>query len=108
MVRAAERGRRKSGKGKSPKELRVALQELTESLGIRKTLRQYDVITSWEVIVGEAVARVATPVRLENGVLFVHVASAPWRAELSMRRIEILGKIQEHTGPRVVREIRFR
>ncbi len=100
--------KRKSGGEKNPKELRIALRELAESLGIRKTLRQYDVLTSWEAIVGEAVARVAQPVRLENGILFVHVASAPWRAELSMRRGEILGKIREHTGTTIVREIRFR
>jgi predicted nucleic acid-binding Zn ribbon protein len=100
--------KRRAGSKKSPKELKVALRELTESLGISRTLRQYDVMTSWEDIVGEAVARVAQPVRLENGILIVHVASAPWRAELSMRRVEILGKIREHTGTTIVREIRFR
>ncbi|MDH3252135.1 MAG: DUF721 domain-containing protein [Ignavibacteria bacterium] len=108
MAHAAGRGKRRKGNEKAPKELKVAIHELTEALGIRKTLRQYDVITSWEVIVGAAVAKVATPVRLDNGILFVHVANAPWRAELSMRRMEILGKIQAYTGTRVVREIRFR
>jgi predicted nucleic acid-binding Zn ribbon protein len=100
--------KRRPGGKKSPKELGIALRELTESLGISKTLRQYEVMTHWEAIVGEAVARVAQPVRLENGILFVHVASAPWRAELSMRRMEILGKIRKHTGTTIVREIRFR
>jgi len=77
-------------------------------LGITKTLRQYDVITSWQEIVGDQIAKVAKAERMENGTLFVSVASAPWRAELTMKRQEIIGKINAAMGGKVVREIRFR
>jgi hypothetical protein len=36
------------------------------------------------------------------------VSSAPWRAELTMRRAEIIEKINGIAGTKVVREIRFR
>jgi len=45
---------------------------------------------------------------MENGVLFVGVATAPWRAELSMKRMEIMQKINALFGKNVVKEIRFR
>jgi predicted nucleic acid-binding Zn ribbon protein len=86
----------------------AALREFAEGIGIGQTLRRYGVMTSWEEIVGEQIARVARPERIEKGILFVSVATAPWRAELSMRRTEILRKVNEHAGTDVIREIRFR
>lgn len=91
-----------------PEEIGVALQELIGGIGIGKTLRQYEVVTSWPVLVGEQIAKVSVAKRMENGVLFVEVENAPWRAELTMRRREIAGKINAALGKNVVREIRFR
>jgi predicted nucleic acid-binding Zn ribbon protein len=84
------------------------LHELASQLGIQRTLKQYGVITSWEEIVGEQIARVAAPQRIDNGTLYVTVSTAPWRAELSMRRREIIQKVNQHAGAEVIRDIRFR
>ena len=88
--------------------LNAALSDLSNSIGITKKLREYNVITSWEAIVGEQIARVAVPQRIENSVLFVAVASAPWRAELTMRRREIIERINATAGKQVIQDIRFR
>jgi predicted nucleic acid-binding Zn ribbon protein len=66
------------------------------------------VITFWAEMVGEQIARVTEAQRMENGVLFVSVSTAPWRAELSMKRMEIMKKINSTLGKNVVKEIRFR
>ena len=91
-----------------PKPVGVAINELVDGLGIGQTLRQYSVITSWASIVGEQIARVSTAQRVERGILFVHVATAPWRAELALRRLEIVEKINAAFGKKVIHEIRFR
>lgn len=65
-------------------------------------------ITSWQELVGEQIAKVTQAQRMENGVLFVGVSTAPWRAELSMKRLEIMAKINAAFGKKVVHEIRFR
>jgi predicted nucleic acid-binding Zn ribbon protein len=96
------------GEARHAKPLNQAIRELTESLGIRKTLSEYDVVVSWKDIVGEGIANVATPVRVEQGILLVQVSTAVWRNELSMRRLEILEKIHAHAGKRIVKDIRFR
>ena len=93
---------------KQPLALESALNNLVHHLGITRRLREYDVITLWERIVGEQIARVATAQRVEKSVLFVAVSSAPWRAELSLRRREIIEKINTAVGHQVVRDIRFR
>ncbi len=102
-------GRHKGrGKGRQPRALGDAIEELVTTIGIAAPLRRFSVLTSWERIVGEQVAKVATAERIDDGVLIVRVASAPWRAELTMRRGDILGKIAAVVGEGVVRDIRFR
>ena len=94
--------------GKQPQLLGQALHQLVHDLGIDKPLSEFEVITSWSAIVGEQISRVSTAQRIENGVLFVAVSTAPWRAELSLRRREIAEKINHYTGRKVVSDIRFR
>lgn len=88
--------------------LDTALNEFAASVGIAKKLREYNILTSWETIVGEQIARVAKPMRIDNGLLLVTVVSAPWRAELTIRRREMIEKINTTVGMKVVQDIRFR
>jgi predicted nucleic acid-binding Zn ribbon protein len=84
------------------------MNALVQDLGIGPTLAQYDVITSWPRVVGEQVARVTVAQRIDNGVLYVGVSSAAWRAELTMKRLDIIEKLNTNAGKRVVKDIRFR
>jgi predicted nucleic acid-binding Zn ribbon protein len=106
MARSAQS--RKERSGRQPVHVSTALSNLVKSLSIQKTLSGFTVITSWESIVGEQIAKVATPQRMENGVLFVSVTTAPWRAELSMKRLEIIDRINAALGEHAVKDIRFR
>lgn len=106
--RAGRSSKRTPHRGSSPVHVGIAIRDLTHRLGIVRTLSEYDVLTSWDLLVGEQIARVAKPERFENGTLYVAVSSAPWRAELSMRRIEIVERINGAVGRKVVKEIRFR
>ncbi len=86
----------------------IALDKFVHSLGITKKMKQFSVITSWAEIVGEQIARVTDADRMENGILFVKTSTAPWRNELTMRRMEIMEKVNAAAGSNVVKEIRFR
>jgi predicted nucleic acid-binding Zn ribbon protein len=106
---AARRVKRKGSKTTGiPVPASQAISELVASLGIDHTLRKFGVLTGWSDLVGEQIARVTEPERIESGVLYVRVSTAPWRAELSMKRLEILRKINRAAGADVVKDIRFR
>jgi predicted nucleic acid-binding Zn ribbon protein len=62
----------------------------------------------WPDVVGPQIAAVTTAQRLEHGILFVGVTTAPWRTELTMRRTEIVRKVNAAVGSDVVKDIRFR
>jgi len=108
MARVARTVRRGASTTQLPRPVGTALRQLVHDLGIERTLKEYDVITSWESIVGAQVAKVTKAQRIQNGTLIVSVASASWRAELTMRRLEIRDKINAYVGKEIVREIRFR
>ncbi len=89
------------------KTLGDALDELVENLGIRKKLREQDVFEFWDKAVGERIAKIARPMRISKGTLFVSVQSGAWRNELSMRREEILSRLNEIVNEEIVTDIKF-
>ena len=84
------------------------MRAFVADLGIAPTLAMYDVITGWPEAVGEAIARVSTAERMDNGILHVSVISAPWRAELTLKRRAIIDKLNTRAGGTIVKDIRFR
>jgi len=91
----------------SVKPLGSMLEELIGALGIKDKLRQYEAVSNWNAIVGEHIAGAAEPVKIVQGVLIVRVRSAAWRNELTMRKHEIIGKLNATIGLEAVRDIRF-
>jgi len=91
----------------SAKPLGEALDELVRKLGIKKKLLEYEAVLRWEEIVGEKIARATTPTKISRGVLFVSVRTSAWRNELTMRKKEIMLKINSTLGQEVVLDIKF-
>lgn len=89
------------------KPLHDALGDLVRSLGIDRKLREYEAVTRWEEIVGDAIARVSKAAGIEKGVLIVRVNNGPWRNELSLMKESIIRKINAALGEAIVRDIRF-
>jgi predicted nucleic acid-binding Zn ribbon protein len=88
--------------------LGTVLDALLRSLGIDQQVEQYKIFDAWNEVVGEQVAKVAKPERIRNGTLIVSVTNAPWRAELTFRKKEILEKIRATLNSNSITDIIFR
>lgn len=84
------------------------IQQWLRDNGYEEKVRENAVPDYWTEIVGEAVARQTRVERIERGTMFVSVQSSVWRNELVIRRDEIIAKINDRFGARVVTEIVFR
>ena len=84
-----------------------ALQGLVDELGIGRKLRSYDAVLRWEEAVEGPIAKVATAEKIQNGTLIVRVSNPTWRYELTLRKKELIAKVNETVGEEVVKEIRF-
>lgn len=90
----------------SPQQLGTLLAKLLDEFGLRRKLKEYDVVTAWPDIVGEKIAKVTEAYKIDRGVLFVRVRTSEWRNELVMRKPEILQKI--NVRETIVTDILFR
>jgi predicted nucleic acid-binding Zn ribbon protein len=91
----------------SIKPIHSAIDELVNSLGIQKKLQEYDAVVYWEKVVGERIAQVTTATRIQQGILFVHVKTSTWRNELTLRKKEVIDKLNSIIGVDVVKDIKF-
>ena len=89
------------------KPIHSAITELVNGLGIQKKLQEYDAVVYWENVVGERIAQMTTATRILQGVLFVHVKNSTWRNELTLRKKEIIDKLNIVIGIDVVKDIKF-
>lgn len=91
----------------SVKTIGSAIDELVRGLGIQKKLQEYDAVVYWESVVGERIAQMTTATRILQGVLFVHVKTSTWRNELTLRKKEIIDKLNLVVGINAVKDIKF-
>jgi predicted nucleic acid-binding Zn ribbon protein len=85
------------------------LPKLMKQLGLSERLRETDVIDAWKGIVGEFIAAHSAPVSLREGVLFVRVLQPTLHYQFEqISKAEILRKLKQRFGAKIVREIRFR
>ncbi len=95
-------------KRSEPMELSGLLESVLHELGLGLRLKQWKVVERWPNIVGERIAKAATPERIENGKLLVRVQSPAWRNELTFLKKEIIAKINAAMGEEIVKDIIFR
>jgi predicted nucleic acid-binding Zn ribbon protein len=85
------------------------LPKLMQRLGLKERLHEVEVIEAWGQIVGEFIAAHSTPVALREGVLYVRVLQPALHYELEqVSKIDILRKLKERFGGKVIRDLRFR
>ena len=75
--------------------------------GLETPLLQKRLVESWPEIAGEAVARYTTEVTIRNQTLYVKLRIPALRADLSMRRQELVNRLNTHVGTQVITDIRF-
>ena len=87
--------------------LKITIDAMLRKFGIDNTIAQNNSLNIWNDVVGESVAKNAKPDRVEHGVLIVKVSSPTWRQELYFQKKEIIEKINQAIGKKVIRDIRF-
>ncbi len=84
---------------------------------IKAFLKQYrlddkyterEIYARWEELVGSAINNRTIKVRYNNGYLMVYLNSSTLRAELGMRKSELLERINQRLREKVVKDISFK
>ncbi len=94
-------------RNKHEQKLEETINQWIESMGFGRKLTESDLISSWENIAGKLIADQTHNIYIYNNKLFVKLKSAALRNELSYRKSEILQKILDYHGKKIVEDIVF-
>jgi predicted nucleic acid-binding Zn ribbon protein len=83
------------------------LPAVLKSAGLEQKLRDQEILTIWPAAVGDEIAARTTAVKIEKGVLYVHVEHSVWLQELHFMEGEILKKLRAQAPHVHCRRIRF-
>jgi predicted nucleic acid-binding Zn ribbon protein len=85
------------------------LPKLMKELGLSERLHESEVFDAWKQIVGEFIAAHSAPVSLRACVLVVRVLQPALHYQFEqISKTEILRKLKQRFGTKIIREIRFR
>lgn len=85
------------------------LPKLIQQLGLRERLQEDEVLSAWQSIVGDFIASHSAPVALREGVLIVRVLQPALHYQFEqISKAEILRKLKQRFGGRVIRDLKFR
>lgn len=88
-----------------PQELGKVMKAVLREFKLEKKAGDYEVILAWPEVVGEKVAEVTVAESLTRGILHVKVADSVWKYELSMRKREILHRLQRRFPDVLLKDI---
>lgn len=90
-----------------PQGIGQLLDKLLHDLDLGARVKESEPIVHWEKIVGERIAAISKPERVQRGTLIVKVSDPVWRYELSLRKTEVISRIHSVTGSNDIKEIRW-
>ncbi|WP_375419189.1 DUF721 domain-containing protein [uncultured Hymenobacter sp.] len=87
--------------------LKDGLAALVRAYRLGGKLNEVTVVSSWERVMGKAVALKTQEVFVKQGKLFVRLTSAPLKHELVMAKTRVVEMINEAVGEAVIQEVIF-
>ena len=87
--------------------LKDGISALLRAYRLQGKLNEVTVVSSWERVMGKAVALKTQQVYVSNSKLFVRLSSAPLKHELVMAKTRVLELINAEVGEEVVKEVVF-
>ena len=94
--------------GGPPERLAEMLGQFLRTSGLGDRVKQTEVLTNWEELVGPEIAHVTRPLSVsEDGTLFAVARTPAWMHELTLMEGDLLLAINRITASRPIRRIRW-
>jgi predicted nucleic acid-binding Zn ribbon protein len=75
---------------------------------LKSKLAEHRVVTAWREMLGESISYYSKNVYFSRNTLYVQLTSAVLRAELLINKEELIKKLNDYAGVKVVKDIVFR
>lgn len=92
---------------KKVQSIQTLLPDFLRRQGLESPLHQRRLLTSWDEVVGEPIARYTSERFIKNQTLYVKVHNPALRADLSMGRSLLVKRLNERADAQVIVDIKF-
>jgi predicted nucleic acid-binding Zn ribbon protein len=89
------------------KEIKDLILRNLRQQGLETPLLQKRLMDAWPVVAGEAISRYTLNTYIVNQTLYVRLSNPALRADLSLQRQMLVGRLNEYVGNQVIADIRF-
>ncbi len=90
------------------KSVGPVIENLLRTYNLWQGYKQYQVVESWDKVVGPELAEVTRADSITRGILRVSVKDSVWAYHLSMLKPRLISKLNNHSGGKVVKDIFFK
>ncbi|MEO8664207.1 MAG: DUF721 domain-containing protein [Ignavibacteria bacterium] len=87
--------------------LKSELDNFMNYIGLDSRMQEMQILKIWSSCVGEAIAKYSAPQEIRKNKLFVQVENAAWRYELSLKKTEIIEKLNQNLKKKLIKDIIF-
>lgn len=81
------------------------IQALIKEQGLEDKLSENRLINSWEELLGKSVARATNNLYIRKKILYVHLRSSVVRHELMMIKNDLIQRLNEKAGKKIIEDI---
>ncbi len=92
---------------RQPQILNGLLRSYLRNNGLETPLLQRRLVAAWDEVAGSVVAQYTESKEIRNQTLWVKILSPAVRADLQMRRTELVRKLNEQVGAQIITDIRI-
>jgi hypothetical protein len=84
------------------------IRDCLKELQIDRKLKEVNLVAQWENMMGRMVAMRTERIYIKSRILYIHVTSSVLKTELLMMRSEIINKLNENAGEKLIESIVIR
>ena len=88
-------------------DLSTALKKALKKSGIDRAVRQNKALFVWENVVGKTVAKNCSAEEVNHGTIVVKASTPVWRNELALKKKEIIEKLNNKLGEKLINDMRI-
>ena len=87
--------------------MKDAMKRMLKSYNIDSKFDETNLVSSWNAIMGTAIANRTSKLFIRDNVLVVELSSAPLKHELNNSKAKVMKLIEEHYGKPIVKDVLF-
>ncbi len=93
--------------GQNGGEISDIIRDILKNRGWEAKVREQGVLSVWDEVVGERIAKNSLPKKINRGSLVVITRNPTWTQQLTMMKEKIIDRLNEKLNDDIVKEIRF-